>query len=329
MHHAFLEHHRLQVAHEDRSLGEHRVEFCEQRFILRQDRADGHLRPVFGCPGSHVLDRVGTDGQLGQLFLLRVLIEEHHAGIQSDQFFRRCHQRIDVQFLDPALFGDQLREADQQALESSEIDRIAAAYTFQGGVDLGPFHHAPRQRRCERWQSEGAIFEDLHQLTAKPKQQDGSKLWIDAAAEDQLIPIDLRHRLDGDTQEVLRSDLFCDRFFDAGIGVLYRLGIRQVQLDTAHVGLVGDRLRMELEDHRIANCVGSLDGFLLAFCNARFDSGNAVTTQELLGFIFGQDGAARRARSFDNAVGTFAIQLTLAPSPTGMGVSYRLRKFSE
>ncbi len=59
--------------------------FDQQVLILRQDRADGDLGAVLGRPGADVLDGVGADGQLGQLFLGGVLVIQHHAGIQREQ----------------------------------------------------------------------------------------------------------------------------------------------------------------------------------------------------------------------------------------------------
>jgi hypothetical protein len=43
MHDAVLEHDRLQIAHENGAVREDGVELGEQRFIFRQDRADGDL----------------------------------------------------------------------------------------------------------------------------------------------------------------------------------------------------------------------------------------------------------------------------------------------
>src|SRR5512145_1753107 len=74
-----------------------------------------------------------------------------------------------------------------------------------------PRHHTPCERRRERRQPEGAVFEDLHQLTAQPEQQHRSELRVDAAAQDQLVSLDLCHRLDGDAKEVPGSHLFRDR----------------------------------------------------------------------------------------------------------------------
>jgi len=62
--HALLKHHRLQIAHKDCPVREQGMELCEQRLIFRQDWANRHFGIIFSCPGTDVLNGVGTDRQL-------------------------------------------------------------------------------------------------------------------------------------------------------------------------------------------------------------------------------------------------------------------------
>ena len=130
---------------------------------------------------------------------------EHDAGIERDQALRRGEQRVDVDLLDPALFDDELAEADQQLVERGEVDRRAAADALQRGEDLRPLHHPPRERRVERRQRERAILIDLDQLAARPEQQHRSELRVERAADDQLVAVARDHRLHGDAQDMLRA----------------------------------------------------------------------------------------------------------------------------
>ncbi len=109
--------------------------------------------------------------------------------------------------------------------ERGQVHGLAAAHTLEGGVDLGPFHHAAGQGGGQRRQAQGAVLEDLHQLAAQAEEQHRAELRIDAAAQDQLVAFDLGHRLDGDAQEMSRPGLFGDRLLD----VMYRLCARRLR----------------------------------------------------------------------------------------------------
>ncbi len=60
-----------------------------------------------------------------------VLRIEHDASIQREQTFVRGEQRIDIDFLDPGLFGHQVTEADQQFSQGRKIHRLASAHAAQ------------------------------------------------------------------------------------------------------------------------------------------------------------------------------------------------------
>ena len=86
-----------------------------------------------------------------------------------------------------------------------------------------------------------------------PKRRTGPNCGVQAAADDQLVAVELDHRLDTHAQEMLAAAVVGDRRSRS----LDRLGghspSRQIELHAADVSLVGDRLGMELEDHREAD----------------------------------------------------------------------------
>ena len=80
------------------------------------------------------------------------------------------------------------------------------------------------------------------------------------------------------------------------IRLAHRLGIAQVELHAAHVGLVRDGLRVQLQHDRIAHGFGLLHCLIFAACHPRLHGRDAVGRQQRLGFDLGQQGAARRRR---------------------------------
>ena len=191
-------------------------------------------------------------------------------------------------------------------LQCGQVDRIAPAHTLERLVDLGLLHHAPRQRRVERRQTERAVLEDFDQRAAGAEQQDRPELRVDAAADDQLVAVELDHRLDGDALEMLRADFLADRRLDALEGGAHGVGVAQIELHAAHVGLVGDGLGIELEHDRIAHLLGACDGGFGVGGEVRLDGRHVVGAEHLLRLVFGQDGAPGAERVLDDARSTVA-----------------------
>ena len=135
----------------------------------------------------------------------------HDARIERQQPLRRRQQRVDVDLLDPRLLDHQLAEAHQQLFQRREVHRLAAAHALQRREDLGLLHHAPGQRGVQRRQRQRAVLEDFDQLAAGAEQQHRAELRVEAAAEDQLVAVELDHRLHGDALEVLGAGLLGDR----------------------------------------------------------------------------------------------------------------------
>ena len=93
-------------------------------------------------------------------------------------------------------------EADQELLERGEVDRPAAAHALERREDLGLLHHPPGQRRIERRQAQRAVLEDLDELAAGAEEEHRAELRVEAAADDQLVAVELDHRLDGHAVEM-------------------------------------------------------------------------------------------------------------------------------
>ena len=65
---------------------------------------------------------------------------------EGEQLPRRSQKRVDVQLLDPRLFGDQPAEPHQQLSQGGNVDRIPATNPFEGCEDLRLLDHPGRQR---------------------------------------------------------------------------------------------------------------------------------------------------------------------------------------
>ena len=125
----------LQVALEDRLLGERAVEVHHQRLVLGPDRPDRRA----SCPSGQVhvrdvLPRVGPDRQARQVPRVGRRVMEDDARVERDQPLGRCEQRVDVDLADPALLDDELAEADEELLELVEVDAAAPADALERAV---------------------------------------------------------------------------------------------------------------------------------------------------------------------------------------------------
>ena len=63
---------------------------------------------------------------------------------------------------------------------------------LQRGEDPGLLHHPPRQGGVERRQGQRAVLEDLDELAAGAEEQHRAELRVEAAADDQLVAVELR-----------------------------------------------------------------------------------------------------------------------------------------
>ncbi len=209
---------------------------------------------------------------------------EHDARVERDQPLRRGEQRIDVDLGNAPLLGDQHAEAHQQLLERCAVDRPPAPYAGQRGSDLGALDHAPRKGGGQRWQGQRPIAEELDQLAAGAEQQHRTELRIGRRADDQLVAGVVDHGLDGDALEVLGAPLLGHRGADRLERAAYRVVIDQVELNTADVGLVADRVAVELDHDRVADRPRGGHRGVRISGHARLGDGHAVRGEHLLRF---------------------------------------------
>ena len=88
--------------------------------------------------------------------------------------------------------------------------------------------------------------------------------------------------------------------FNRLVSVTDRVAIGQVELHPFNIGFVGDSFRVQLENDRIADLFRDLGGFVFALGDTGFYSGDAVSSQELLSFIFSQNCTTRTTRLLDD-----------------------------
>mmetsp|Transcript_69491 Transcript_69491/g.145134 ORF Transcript_69491/g.145134 Transcript_69491/m.145134 type:complete len:223 (+) Transcript_69491:1020-1688(+) len=210
--------------------------------------------------GLHVLVRVRADGRLRQRFHLGGV--EQDTRVQGEDTIWGGNEGVDVALHNLGVVHDHDAESHHDFLELVGVDTLHASNTLQGLVDLGLMQHLGGQVGVERRKAQGGILEDLDQGAAHAEEDDRAELRVEAGAEDDLVALHADHGLDGDALEALRGGQSGHALLHLGEGLL-DLGLAsQVQLDTAHIELVGDGRRVELHDDREANLLGRLSGFL-------------------------------------------------------------------
>src|SRR5215208_2876695 len=292
---ALVEVHHVEVAHVDALFREGLVEAHHQGLVFGPDRAYRHGRAVVQLFVGDVLFRVRTDGGSWEVFVLRLRVVQNDTGVEGYQALRRGQERVDVELFDPGLLDDELARANEQPLQGADVDRRPAPDATQRLEDAGPFHHSPGERGGQWREGECPVPVHLDQRTAGPEEQDGTELRVQAAADDQLVTVEADHPLDGGAAEVLGLVVLPYRGLHLFIGPPDLVGAPQVQAHAAHVGLVGDGLRVELEDHGVAEAVCQFHGLIGAVRHLRLDGGYTVGGEDLLRFELGKDGAARVA----------------------------------
>ena len=160
-------------------LGERPVKLDHQRLVLRTDRADRHRSAVAQLPRADVLRGIRPDRERRQRVFAHVRAVQDDAGIERDELLLGDEQRVDVDFLDPALLDDELAEAHEQFFERGEIDWRPAAHALERGEDARLLHQPARERGIERRQAERAILEDFDELTARAEEQHRAELRIE------------------------------------------------------------------------------------------------------------------------------------------------------
>src|SRR5690606_8697283 len=92
-----------------------------------------------------------------------------------------------------------------------------------------------------------------------------------------------------------------------GEGALYGVVAFEIELHAAHVGLVGDGVRVNLDHHRVAQVIGCGDSLLGVLRHARLHGGNAVGSQQPLRFVLVEQVPSGAACSVDDAGGRLPV----------------------
>src|SRR5262249_22025665 len=151
------------------------------------------------------------------------------------------------------------------------------------------------------------------------EQQYRAELWIETAADDDLVTVQFHHWLHGHALKMLGSYLLGNRRLNITKGGFYSLGVCQVQFHTTHIGLMSDRLRVQFEHNWIANLVSRFHGIRHAGGNACLHRWDAISCQNLFGLEFRQDGAVGSASRLDDLLDNSMIR------PSGIAVGERRR----
>ena len=163
----------MKVAQVDAALGKARVETNHQRLVFGTNRTQDDVGAVLHAPGADVLHRIRANGQARQVALGHIRRLEHDAGVQSDQSILGSEQRVDIDFLDPALLRHQVAEADQQAFERGQVDGLSSAHAASAVKMLVRSIKSAGERGVERRQSQRAVLIDLDQLSTAPNSNTG------------------------------------------------------------------------------------------------------------------------------------------------------------
>src|SRR5918995_1654106 len=292
---ALVEVHHVEVAHVDALFREGLVEAHHQGLVFGTDRAYRHGRAVAQLFVKDVLLRVRTDRGSWEVFFLRLRVVQNDTGVEGYQALRRGQERVYVELLDPGLLDDELARANEQPLQGADVDRRPTPDSTQRLEDSGPFHHPSGERGCQRREGEGPVPVHLDQRAAGPEEQDGTELWVKAAADDQLVAVETDHLLDGGAAKVLGSVVLLYGGLHLIVGQPDLVGALQVQAHAAHVGLVRYCLGVELEDHGVAEVVCQFHGLIRAARHLRLDGRDTVGSEGLLRLELGKDGTARVA----------------------------------
>ena len=222
--------------------GQAPVECNHLRLILGTDGAYYDLRAIKQSSRLHFVQWIGANGGTGQVGFRRVNGMQNNASVQGDQAGGPGEQRVDVNLLDPRLRNHKLAELDQQFLQLVNIHGSAAADAIECGPDPGSLHQTARQGGVQRRQSQGMVFVDLYKLASRTEEQHGAELRINAAAQNQFVAFQAHHGLNGDALKIGLGRMFNHRPPDVAKCLTHRSGAGQVELHSAHVGLMRNGL---------------------------------------------------------------------------------------
>ena len=274
--------------------------------FLRQPAHEGLLH--FGIFRPHRPD--GDDGavvQLGAVDAVARVRHHRHVRVASralglahhDPCIERNHavlvgdQRVDVHFVQLGQLADHFRDAQQHLGQCHHVDRRHVLERAEDFRHPGARNHLPHQVVVQRRQRQAGVVQHLDGDAAHAEGHHRPERFVVGHADHQLAAVARAgHRLDQDAvDDGIRP--VQPRTLQDGIehGPHGRFGA-QVQLHAADVGLVDDVQRVDLQYHRIAECLGMSDGLVGVVRQPRLVDRNVERGQHGLRLLLGQHGAA-------------------------------------
>src|SRR5262245_16228263 len=191
-------------------------------------------------------------------------------------------------------------------LEGGQIESTSSVNMLQGTEDLGLLHHPSSQCRVQRGQTEPPVLEDFCKPAAETEQEYRTELWIKAAADDNLIAIEIDHRLHTNSLKMAWAGLSSDRRLDGVKCVSNGACVIEIEVNASHFALVGDRCGKELDNHGVANRFRGGHGRFRSLVHHGLDRRNRVAFKDLLGFDLGENCPALPTDRGDDCLSAIA-----------------------
>ena len=167
-------------------------------------------------------------------------------------------QRVDVDADDVGALGGDAAEGDERRGEGVAVDRRLAAELVEQALRGELVDHLVGGDRVDRGRSEDDVGDRLGQDAADAEHDGRTELRVAHDPGDQLaVAADHRGDQHGDVAVVGRG-----RGEQLAGGAAHGVGVAEAEADEPALGLVGDRVTVELGDDRIAQRVGGGDGLV-------------------------------------------------------------------
>src|SRR6516165_5815142 len=134
------------------------------RFVLRPDGTNEYRTVVLQFPSTYILLRVRTNRKPRQVLFTDFRRMQDDSRVKRKQVGRRDQEWIDINLLDPSLFGNKQTKPDKQSFKSPEINWCTAAHTFERLVYSSLLYYSSRQGAVQRRETEGIVLDHLDQL---------------------------------------------------------------------------------------------------------------------------------------------------------------------
>ena len=292
-----------------------RQPFHEGLQRLRVVRVDGSHR-VFAAalerPQLLVARRIGQDGQ--------VAVAPRAAGRglrrRSDDDARVHRHRavlvhddgVDVHLAQLGQLAHHLGHAQQHLFQRRHVDRRRTAPGAQRLVHARALHQPARQELVERRHFHGVVVHQLDHGAAGAEGDHRAERVVGDHADVELAPARLaRHGLHGDAVDAGVGHALVHGVHHLVPDVAHGGGVHHVQRHAAHVALVADVGRVDLQRHRKAELGGDHHGLGGGARQQRLRDGDVEGRQQRLRFHLGQHLAALGQHALDQQARAFHV----------------------